>query len=147
MDLILWRHADAENGSPDAERRLTAKGRKQALRMAKWLGERLPKGTRVLCSPARRARQTARALTGDFEVAPGLDTGAGARDLLAACGWPASERPVLAVGHQPTLGEAAALALTGRPGAWSLKKGAVFWIESRGRGESAVRAVISPELL
>ena len=37
MELILWRHADAELGQPDSERRLTDKGHKQAARMAKWL--------------------------------------------------------------------------------------------------------------
>src|SRR5436190_21449722 len=37
MDLILWRHADAEPGEPDIGRRLTAKGLKQAERVAAWL--------------------------------------------------------------------------------------------------------------
>jgi phosphohistidine phosphatase len=27
MDLVLWRHAEAEPGEPDMGRRLTAKGR------------------------------------------------------------------------------------------------------------------------
>lgn len=150
MDLILWRHADAEDGSPDAERRLTAKGKKQADRMAKWLRARLPKGARVLCSPARRARQTARALARDFETLDALDVGTDPRALLEACGWPAAEAPVVAVGHQPTLGQAAALALTGKAADWSLRKGAVLWLESRARGgaaQAAVRAVISPDLL
>ena len=30
MDLILWRHADAEDGADDLARRLTAKGHQQA---------------------------------------------------------------------------------------------------------------------
>ena len=34
MDLILWRHAEAEPGEPDLERALTPKGVKQARRMA-----------------------------------------------------------------------------------------------------------------
>ena len=33
MNLILWRHADAEDGIPDEQRRLTAKGQKQAKKM------------------------------------------------------------------------------------------------------------------
>ncbi len=40
MDLILWRHAEAEKanpGSDDLTRALTAKGEKQATRMAAWL--------------------------------------------------------------------------------------------------------------
>jgi phosphohistidine phosphatase len=34
VDLIIWRHAEAEDGMPDLERRLTPKGRKQAVRVA-----------------------------------------------------------------------------------------------------------------
>ena len=37
MDLILWRHADAAQGGRDLERKLTARGSKQAARMAEWL--------------------------------------------------------------------------------------------------------------
>jgi len=37
MDLILWRNAEAEEGARDLERRLTAKGRRQADRIALWL--------------------------------------------------------------------------------------------------------------
>jgi len=45
MNLILWRHAEAEiqrPGQDDIERELTAKGRRQARRVAKWLDARLP---------------------------------------------------------------------------------------------------------
>ena len=60
MELILWRHADAEDGVPDEARRLTAKGRKQAEKMAAWLTARLPADCRVMVSPAtRRARSRA----------------------------------------------------------------------------------------
>ena len=58
MDLILWRHAEAEEGGPDLERRLTARGHKHAARVAKWLLQRLPSKCTVIASPARRARQT-----------------------------------------------------------------------------------------
>ena len=62
MDLILWRHADAEDGHDDAQRALTPKGRKQAARMAHWLGQHLPRDFVVLASPALRTQQTAAAL-------------------------------------------------------------------------------------
>ena len=42
MDLILWRHAEAEDGVPDAKRKLTPRGRKQAKQIARWLKQRLP---------------------------------------------------------------------------------------------------------
>jgi phosphohistidine phosphatase len=147
MDLILWRHADAESGVPDEERKLTAKGEKQAERMAAWLKENLPRDVVVLASPARRARDTAEALTKKFDAIREIGTSANAQAVLKAAGWPRGDRTVVVVGHQPTLGQTAALAVTGRTGDWSVKKGAIWWIESRGRGEAVVRAVIAPDLL
>ena len=150
MNLVLWRHADAEDappGAPDVDRNLTAKGKKQARRMAAWLRKRLPKGARFLVSPARRAQQTAQALTKRFETSREVGTAADAHSVLKAAGWPDGEGAVVVVGHQPTLGQAVALALSGRPGDVSVKKGAIWWIESSGRGEVAVRAVIAPEMV
>ena len=148
MDLILWRHADAADGAPDSERRLTGKGRKQAEQMAAWLKERVPKETTILVSPARRAQETAQALAAKFETRAELDSGATPDAVLKAAGWPRGDRTVVVVGHQPTLGETAALLLTGRVGAWSVRKGAVWWLVRRGRDDATVlRAVISPDLL
>jgi phosphohistidine phosphatase len=150
MELILWRHADAKDaapGKPDAERSLTAKGIKQARRMADWLRKRLPADARVLASPARRAQQTAQAFNKHFETLREVGTTADAQSVLKAAGWPDGDGAVVVVGHQPTLGQTAALAVTGRTGDWSVKKGAIWWIESRGHGETVVRAVIAPELL
>jgi phosphohistidine phosphatase len=150
MDLILWRHADAQDaapGKPDAERSLTAKGMKQARRVADWLKKRLPAGARVLVSPARRAQQTAQAFNKRFETVLEVGTTADAQSVLKAAGWPDGDGAVVVVGHQPTLGQTAALAITGRTGDWRIKKGAIWWLESRGRGEAVVRAVIAPDLL
>ena len=150
MDLILWRHADAEDaapGVPDASRKLTASGGKQARRMAAWLKKQLPGGVVVLASPAWRAQQTARALTRRFKTSPEVGTAASPQSVLKAAGWPDGERAVLVVGHQPTLGQAAALALTGRVQDWSVQKGAVWWLEGRGPDDVAVRAVIAPDMV
>ena len=146
MDLILWRHADAEDGVPDAERKLTAKGEKQAKRVAEWLKEQLPDEYVVLASPARRARQTAQALTKKPEIVDGLGASATPRGVLKAAGWPDRDGFVIVVGHQPTLGQTIALALTGKDEGWSLRKGALWWLRSRD-GEVSVRAVIGPDLL
>lgn len=150
MHLILWRHADAEDvmpGGPDAERRLTEKGEKQAQRMAKWLSGQLPDGVRIVASPARRAQQTARALAKNFESSDAVATRATPQSVLEAAGWPDGEGAVVVVGHQPTLGRAAALALTGRADDWSVRKGGVWWLESRGRRGVIVRAVVAPDLI
>ena len=150
MELILWRHADAEDGIPDSERKLTPKGVKQAARMAKWLRARLSADALILASPAKRAQQTARELDPDFKTAKEIGLAANAEDVLLAAGWPGNERTVVVVGHQPTLGETAALLLTGTKEQWNVKKGAVIWIACRGddvHARAQMRAAISPDLL
>ena len=139
MDLILWRHAEAALGSPDSERALTAKGEKQAERMARWLRARLPDNVVVLASPARRTQQTVRALTDEFKTVEEVGLAASAESVLAAAGWAARKGCVVVVGHQPTLGETAALALTGTKADWSVKKGAIVWLECREDRGGAVR--------
>lgn len=151
MDMILWRHAEAEEGLPDRARKLTPKGRRQAARMAKWLTKRLPARPQTIVSPAKRAQQTARALTRRFDTRKAVAVGASARAMLKAAGWPGDdERVVVVVGHQPALGEAAALALGGKSAPLGLKKSAIVWIESRkrdGKSETVLRAAMSPDLL
>jgi len=106
MDLILWRHAEAEAGGPDSARKLTERGQEQARRIAAWLKPRLPGNCEILVSPAARAQQTVRALGVAFMTTPAVGTDAAAADIIAAVDWPA--RPaVLIVGHQPTLGRVA----------------------------------------
>jgi phosphohistidine phosphatase len=154
MDLILWRHADAEDAAPggdDLARALTGKGERQAARMAEWLNRHLTHSTRVLVSPARRCQQTARAL-GDrrFRTVDAIGPQAGAGELLSAAGWPEANEPVLLVGHQPALGLAAALILTGFEQPWAVKKAAVWWFRHRPRAEEgkiALHAVQSPDAL
>ncbi|CAG0929684.1 MAG: histidine phosphatase family protein [Rhodocyclaceae bacterium] len=150
MDLILWRHAEAEDGAPDAKRRLTARGRKQAKQVARWLKKRLPADARILSSPAVRAMQTAQALERPFEEAGKLGTAASAASLLGAVGWPQGGGTVVVVGHQPTLGRAAALLLTGDAAEWSVRKGALWWFTCRvrnGVSETVLRAVVAPDLV
>jgi phosphohistidine phosphatase len=147
MELILWRHADAEEGMHDEERRLTAKGVKQAKRMAAWLKPRLPKDVLILASPARRARETAQVFSKRFKTSAGVGTTATPRSVLEAANWPRGRKAVLVVGHQPTLGQVVGLLLMGRPVEMSFKKGAIWWLTARGDDEVTVRAVIAPDLL
>ncbi len=136
MNLILWRHAEAEilrAGQDDRERELTAKGRRQAKRMAEWLDARMPASARILVSPAARTQQTAEALGRRFKTVAALAPERSADDLLAAVGWPELSDTVLVIGHQPTLGIVAARLLCGADQAWPVKKGAVWWLERRER--------------
>ncbi len=150
MDLILWRHAEAEDGFPDIGRKLTAKGEKQAAAMAAWLKERLPKDCRVIVSPAKRTQQTALAFTDKFATDAEIGVGASVEALLSAAGWPDAKGTVMLVGHQPTLGEVAAYLLADSRLGWSVKKGAVWWLSNRLRGDdnqTLLKAVISPEMI
>jgi len=153
MDLILWRHAEAfemREVQDDLERALTPKGERQAQRMAAWLNRQLPSSTKVLASPARRALQTAAALDRKFKTVAALAPDANVDALLQAVRWPEAREPVLVVGHQPTLGLAAAYLLSGQAQAWTVRKGGVWWLRARerdGQLQVLLHAVASPELL
>ena len=153
MDLILWRHAEAlvlHDRQVDLERALTPKGERQAKRMADWLNRQLPASTRVLVSPARRAQQTAAALDRKFKTVPALAPDADVPALLHAVRWPEAREPVLVVGHQPTLGLAAAYLVSGQPQAWPVRKGGVWWLRAREREgvlQVVLHAVVGPEHL
>jgi phosphohistidine phosphatase len=153
MDLILWRHAEAEvaaAGQDDLQRALTHKGERQARRMAAWLNQRLPATTRVLVSPALRCRQTAEALGREMRIVPALAPDAAPAALVEAARWPRSSEPVLICGHQPTLGQLAAQLLAGVEQDWAVKKGAVWWLRWRqrdGEPEVTLHGVQGPDAL
>jgi len=146
MNLILWRHADAENSSPDSGRKLTERGRDQAQRVAAWLKPRLSGDCTVMASPAERARQTAAALGVPFATSPSFGTDADAADLLAAAHGREHPGTLVIVGHQPTLGRVAALLLSGKESDWNIRKGALWWLQDN-HGEIILRAVLDPDLV
>ena len=150
MELILWRHAEAEPGLPDAERKLTAKGRKTALKMAAWLDSGLPANCKILVSPTVRTVQTAEALGRKFKIVPGLAPGADPEQLLTLANWPHGREPVLVVGHQPTLGQAAALLISGVSQEWAIRKANAWWIAQKVHGENSsnfLKVVMAPALV
>lgn len=148
MDLIIWRHAQAEDGTPDAARQLTPQGRRQAARVGNWLDRCVPAGCKILCSPTARTQQTAEALGRKFKVVPELGPQASAQDVLAAAGWPDARQTVLVIGHQPWVGRVASLLLSGTEQDWTVKKGSAWWIAQRDRedgNEVYLKAVLAPE--
>ena len=150
MDLLLWRHAEAVDGSPDHNRALTERGRRQARRMAEWLQRNAPQRLRVLVSPTVRTRETASCFSDNFEVVPALGPECGVADLIAAAGWPDERRPCLIVGHQPALGRLAALLLSGSEAEWTIKKGALWWFTNRvrdGETQTVLRMALPPDLV
>ena len=153
MDLLLWRHAEAEDWVPaadDMQRALTARGEKQAERMAAWLDRQLPQGARIWCSPAQRCEQSVLALGRKYKLSPEIAPGASVEQLLQLAQWPQTKGTVLMVGHQPTLGQTIAQLLGLAASDCPVKKGAVWWLRRRERlalAQTVVVTVQSPEVL
>jgi phosphohistidine phosphatase len=147
MNLILWRHAEAEDAGHggDLARALTGRGRAQAERMAAWLAPRLPAKARILASPALRCQQTAAALGRTISTSAAIGPDAAPETLLGAAGWPGGSETVVVVGHQPTIGQAAALAMGVVGASWQVKKGAVWWLKSGKGGTVRLHAVQAPD--
>ena len=157
MDLILWRHAEAEDwllgdeqAGVDLDRSLTQRGEKQAARMAGWLDRQLPEGARILVSPARRCEQTALALGRKYKIRSELGPDATSAQLLELVQWPSGKSPILVIGHQPTLGQTIAQLLGLQESDCAVKKGAVWWLRNRERvgvSQTVIVTVQSPEVL
>lgn len=158
MDLILWRHAEAEvapEGGDDLSRPLTKKGERQAARMAAWLDRHLPEGTRVLVSPSERTQRTVAPLGRKFKMRDELVPETSVDDVLSLLKWhpetgPQSKGPVLLVGHQPYLGQLIAKLLGMDESVCSVRKGGVWWLRTRlrdGQLKTVLLTVSSPDLI
>jgi phosphohistidine phosphatase len=125
---VLWllRHGDAEDGSPDAERELTEKGRQQSQRAGASLDSLGVKLDACLVSPKVRAVQTAELACEPFGIEPQLEPklAGGPFDAEALAAGLGDE--VLLVGHDPDF-SMAVHSLTGAQ--VRLKKGGLAGIE------------------
>ena len=135
IELYLLRHADAGDplawAGPDAERPLSAKGRRQAERLGRHLAALGFEPDAILTSPKVRATETAQIVAGlldrpvrvDERLAGPLDPDT-VEGILRDAGDP--RRPVL-VGHDPDFSElVSTLAGVRDP---SMKKGALARID------------------
>ena len=111
--LIIMRHAKSDwsdASRSDFDRPLTARGKKAAKQMGQWLKQKQYRIGRILCSPARRAKQTC------LLVAEQLDFSqqhvlwedkiyeASLNDLIALIDqYGAGAHTLLIVGHNPGL--------------------------------------------
>jgi phosphohistidine phosphatase len=120
--LIVMRHAKAGElpGGPDIERALRPRGRKNASAAGQWLAGQELVPDLVLCSKARRARQTwqyvGAEITGEPEVVNDLRLyQADAEDLLAIFAETRPQvRSLMYVGHNPAAADVTEI-LTGDP--------------------------------
>ncbi|MBX3714230.1 MAG: histidine phosphatase family protein [Lysobacter sp.] len=121
--LILLRHAHAEPASSDQadlDRPLSAEGLAEAEAAGRWLAEQGLVPDRVLCSPARRTRETLESVMGTigfveqrlveqiYEATPGT--------LAALVDEHHEAERLLLVGHNPGLERLAALMHSGQSG-------------------------------
>ena len=149
--LLLLRHGIAEErvaGREDGERALTPAGRRRTqavLERAVALGLGVE---RLIASPLRRARQTAEiavaaGLAPSLELAtalaPGGDPGPLLRTWLQGFADPQSpppQRSLALVGHEPDLGDLAALLLGAPAGALPLRKAGLALLQWSAVGPS-----------
>lgn len=150
MLIHLIRHAHALDGDDDVHRPLSAKGRRQAARMGRWLKrQRLIEAREVWHSPLVRAVATAeilaRHLGGKRRLIVVDGAEGGAPPALLARRLAKVRHPVALVGHEPHLSALATLLIAGRdhPPVVTLRKGAVLALERTGR-RWAVRWLVAP---
>lgn len=144
-NLILWRHAEAEdqsNSGLDNDRALTKNGRKDAAKIAQWLNDYLPEKTLILCSPARRCLETVAPLIEiskdvlqpkkqrEVKIAEFLGTGSTVELIAKNVVNDNSNQTILVIGHQPNLGLLIAKLLD-MPQSVVVKKGSVWWLRQR----------------
>jgi phosphohistidine phosphatase len=153
FQLFLLRHADA--GDPmawagdDAERPLSAKGKRQARRLASLLAEIGWKPDVILTSPKVRAAETARIVGQAVDVKPAdeqiLASSFELSDVASVLADHPDARRVVLVGHDPDFSSLAST-LTGA--AIELRKGAIARIDlqdsSPAAGQGALRWLIPP---
>ena len=140
MDCVLLRHGIAvereEWEGKDVDRPLTEKGKRRVRQVAAGLRRLKVHPTVIYASPARRARETAELLHGLLassslmQLRDELLPGAPAAKVIGVLQELPPESCVFCVGHEPQLGMAASLLLSGRESAsFPLKKAGACLIE------------------
>ena len=156
VELYLLRHADA--GDPmtwagdDAERPLSAKGRRQAKRLGSLLAGIKLRPDIILTSPKLRAADTAKIVGKAVSVKPKKDDRLAVSielgDLAGLLAGNGEARRVVLVGHDPDFSTLAS-SLTGA--AIELKKGAIARIDLGDAGPrpggGALRWLVPPSVL
>jgi phosphohistidine phosphatase len=134
--IYLVRHGiatDAESGQSDADRALTADGRRKMREIGAGLKAAGIAPAVILASPLRRTRETAEVLHAVLEAPLGIELctplapGHAPGDVIAELRPYDDRDEVMLVGHQPDMGELASYLLTGSTHQVPLpfKKGAV----------------------
>lgn len=124
-ELILLRHAHAEpaaSGQDDLDRPLSLQGQAEAESAGRWLLEQGFLPDRVLCSPARRTRETCEAVLellgyAELRQEPRIYDATPGRLIQVADEHRELGR-ILLIGHNPGLEQLVALLCSGRSGSF-----------------------------
>ena len=113
LNLMLLRHAKsslAEAGQEDSDRPLNDRGRRAAKAVGRYMASNDLVPQRVLCSPARRARETWGLVAGEFAAAPEIvimpeiyDFGDGKALMECLRRKAGAVQSVSLVGHNPSI--------------------------------------------
>lgn len=113
LELMLLRHAKSSWDDPglgDAERPLTPRGGRAAMAIGATMAERSLVPDHVLCSPARRARETWDLVSGQLDdtvpadiVQDLYDFGDGSALLNVIRSFEGKARRLMLVGHNPSM--------------------------------------------
>lgn len=163
MQLLLVRHAIAEEredyastGKRDAERRLTAFGRRRMAKNARGLRRVAPKVGVIVTSPFARATETARIVADTLGVkAPvvteTLTPDRHPKEFLAWLAAQPSDAVIAAVGHEPHLSRLLQWAIAQAADSHAVfKKGGVCLLEFPGAvkaGEAVLQWLVTPSQL
>ena len=117
LSLMLLRHAKsslADAGQEDADRPLNDRGRRAATAMGRYMASNDLVPQLVLCSPARRARETWGLVAGELKTLPEIliaaeiyDFGDGKALMDCLRRKAGAVQSVLLVGHNPSIGRLA----------------------------------------
>jgi phosphohistidine phosphatase len=146
MDLILVRHAEAEDGVKDFSRKLTSKGKKESEIIAKFLIKRISSKFKVYSSPLVRAKETASFLGKDIEILDELEPNSTPESFLRAISKFEDEETVVCVGHQPLIGAIAGKIL-GLNYSLKTKKAGVWWFKGSPPKDFELYCAVNPSVL
>ena len=153
MNLILWRHAQAEEkAESDLARLLTAKGHHQAEQAAGWLTEHLSEEHSVWVSEAARSQQTAAHFSRDYTIMSALNPESSAEMPLQLIAEANEDSTIIIVGHQPWIGDLCAYLLNQHWNSetWAIKKGSFWWFkieQNKHSFQATLKASLPPSLI
>lgn len=146
MDLILVRHAEAEEGTVDFSRRLTSKGKKECQIIVKFLLKRISYNFTVYSSPLLRAKETASFFKKEIKIMDQLEPNSTPESFFRAISDVDDKETLICVGHQPLIGAIAGKIL-GLNYSLKTKKCGLWWFKGSFPKELELYCAVNPSML